>query len=169
MQRSALLWDDFFIQLGNWEHWAAASFLTLPLIPFLFLLLRFAFFFFFSFSLLHVQDRNNMEEISCMQPRGDGGLGGRARGRRRGGGWAGVAKFKNISGCRTRGWATALQRHTFDFSYFGCFFHIWGLPYKLMTKEVIQTRQEKTRWLHRRYFHFASEAAFLQNQEVLMK
>lgn len=30
-------------------------------------------------------------------------------------------------------------------------------------------RPEKTRWLHRRYFHFASEAAFLQNQEVLMK
>lgn len=38
-----------------------------------------------------------------------------------------------------------------------------------MTEEVIQTRKEKTRWLHRRYFHFASEAAFLQNQEVLMK
>lgn len=87
------------------------------------LLLRFAFFL-FSFSLSHVQDRNNMEGISCTQPRGDGGLGGRAGGRRRGGGWAGVAKFKNISGCRTRGWAAALQRHTFDFSYFGCFFHI---------------------------------------------
>lgn len=129
----------------------------------------FFFSFFLSLSLLHVQDRNNMEEISCTQPRGYGGLGGRARGRQRGGGWAGVAKFKNISGCRTLGWATALQRHTFDFSYFGCFFHIWGLPYKLMTKEVIQTRQEKTRWLHHRHFHFVSKAAFLQNQEVLMK
>lgn len=31
-----------------------------------------------SSSLLHVQDRNNMVEISCTQPRGDGGLGGRA-------------------------------------------------------------------------------------------
>lgn len=49
-------------------------------------------------------------------------LGGRARedDEVEGGlGW----RFKNISDCWTQGWATAVQQHTFYFSYFCCFFH----------------------------------------------
>lgn len=41
--------------------------------------------------------------------------------------------------------ATAVHQHTFNFSYFCCFFHnVWSLPYKLMTKTVLQLRQKKT-------------------------
>lgn len=79
MQRSALLWDDFFIQLGNWEHWVAASFLTLPLIPFLFLLLRFAFSFFFPL----------LFSFACARQKQYGGDQLHAAERRRGVGWEG--------------------------------------------------------------------------------
>lgn len=72
---------------------------------------------------LHVQDRNNMEEISCTAERrqGVGWEGGQEEMMRRRVGWG--AKFKNISDCRMQGWATAVQKHTFNFSYFCCFFH----------------------------------------------
>lgn len=93
---------------------------------------------------LHAQDRNNMEEISCTAETGVW-VGGQEEMMRRRVGWG--AKFKNISDCRTQGWATAVQQHTYNFSYFCCFFHnIWSLPYKLMTKKVLQLRHKKTRW-----------------------
>lgn len=74
-----------------------------------------------SLSLLHVQDRNNMEEISCTAERRPGWVGGQEEMMRWRVGWG--AKFKNISDCRTQGWATAVHQHTFNFSYFCCFFH----------------------------------------------
>lgn len=74
-----------------------------------------------SFSLLHVLERNNME-IGCTAERRQGaGWEGKEEmtGRRVGCG----AKFKNISNCQMQGWAAAVQQHTFNFSYFCCFFH----------------------------------------------
>lgn len=66
-------------------------------------------------------------------------------------GWG--ATFKNISNCRTQGRATAVQQHTFDFSYFCCFFHnVQSLPYKLMTKTLLQLKHKKTRWFSHCHF-----------------
>ena len=125
---------------GNWEHWVAtkppcASSHSISLSPSACL----------SVFLPHVRGRNNIE-ISCTAEKRRG-VGGRAKRRWRGGGWAGVQSLKISQTDGRKGWATAAQQeHTFDFSYFCCFFHnVWSLPYKLMTKTLLQLRHKKTR------------------------
>lgn len=62
------------------------------------------------------------------------GSGQEGRGRWWGGGWAGSQSLKISQTAETQGWPTEVRRHTFNFSYFCCFFHnIRSLPYKPMT------------------------------------
>lgn len=115
MQHSPPLWGDFFIRLrGNWEHWVTASFLILP--PFLLLCVRASACVCVStcFCFACAKPKQYGGDQLDTQPRGDGGWGG-----------GGVAKFKNISRCRTerRAGPRQLGQHTFDFSYSCCFFH----------------------------------------------
>lgn len=120
-----------------------------------------------SFFSLHVQDRNNMEEISCTAQRRRG-VGWEGKKRWRGGGWAGVQSLKISQTAERKAGPQQSRQHTFSFSYFCCFFHnIWSLPYKLMTTKVLKLRHKKTRQVCHSNFPSRLPAALLSVKSAL--
>lgn len=146
---------EFFIQLGDWEHWVATVFISLC-----------------ALSSRMLQERNNMEEIGCTAGTSQGvGWEGKRRWRG-GGGWAGMQSLKISQAAEREAGPQAVQRHTFTFCYFCCFFHnVWSLPYKLMTRKVLQLRHKKTHWSCQCNFPstFAKGAVFCQKQTTVSK
>lgn len=138
MQRSDQTADDLFVQLGKLGALGCYK-ISLYFLSLHFLLAL----------CLSVCFPTYWETIwrSAAQKRRGRGVGWEGKRRWRGRGWAGVQSLKISQTDGRKGWATAAQQeHTFDFSYFCCFFHnVWSLPYKLMTKTLLQLRHKKTR------------------------